>query len=258
MVGGQAGRDMQAFVDEVRGAHDDVAPLINQISALPPTASISPDVQAGSERAAARFRRVVGWFGAAPDASLQHSVVDVVFALGQELSPFLAAAGWSPADWSQWQPLIEDGRINLALSVAHLAEVVALHPEVRPSSSQSLATAAFVGGLSLLTERGFGQTNFTVQPQWSLQWLGGPPPDTSSGVARCIDDSASPAVPAWRGPALDGVGGCAILWTDTIDPDVHREEVEQWLIDPAQPLLGGELVLITQADAQWVAVGAAE
>ena len=247
-----AGRALGQFISAARMLHDGALSLIDEAAQLPAGATVSPSVSLHARGAVDEFHWVLGQIPLGLDPVVRSAAVDVVFALGREIAPFLFAPGWEFDGWDAWANGVAEARRDLPATVVALADAAAAHADVATRPPSGIDAAAVRGGLQVLVVRGFGHANFDTQPPWSVRWLGGlPTGDTST----CFIDGR----PHAQGEFTPGVGGCAVLYYDTADPSVHDAELTTWLADPGSvPPFRGEVITIRWRDGDWLGIGSAE
>ncbi len=253
MPANDAGRMLNRFTESVRELHDGVQSLLAEAADVPVGGTAPPSVAQHSAGAVEQF---YGLSAMIPDGlrpEVRIAAVDVLFALGREIAPFLFAPGWEYDGWDVWASGIEDAQVDLPETVARLADEASLHPDVVPVDPGSADAAAFHGGLDVLVVRGFGHANFDTQPPWSVRWIGGLPEDPTA--IMCFVDGRPSSV----GTFVEQVGGCAVLYYDTTDPATHDDELALWLEDPTSvPTYAGEVITIRWMNGGWTGIGSAE
>ena len=248
----EAGTLLIGFVGAVRSLHEGIQPLLAEAAGVSAGAVVPPSVSQHATEAVDQFYALPAMIPDVLNPALRAAAVDVLFALGRELAPFLFAPGWEPDGWEPWASGVEDAQVDVPETVAQLVDAASLHPATEPRDEGGADAAAFHGGLDVVLVRGFGHANFNTQPPWSVRWIGDLPADPT---APCFTDGHPPA----GGAFADHLGGCAVLYYDTSDPATHDSELTSWLADPAAvPTFSGEVITIRWTNGEWVGIGSAE
>jgi hypothetical protein len=253
MPPGTTSETLAGFVGAVMQLHDGAQSLIAEAALVPAGGPLTPAVAQQATGAVEQFFALSALISSGLHPDVREAAVDVVFAVGREVAPFLFAPGWESDGWDVWASGVEDARIALPETLARLADAATLHPDAGPEDRNGVDDAAFHGGLAVLLVRAFGHANFNTQPPWSVRWTGGLP---SGAVApTCFDNG----IPSTTGTFVDQDGGCAILYYDTADPATHDAELAAWIAHPASfPTFKGEVITVRWTNGQWIGIGSAE
>ena len=253
MPANAAGGELTRFVESARNLHDGLQPLISEASQLPAGELSPPAVAQHAAGARDEFFDLSMMIPVGLQPDVRTAAIDVVFALGREMAPFLYAPGWESEGWDVWASGIEDARVDVPQTVARMAELATGHPDLAATDRVGADVAAFQGGLHVLLVRGFGHQNFTTQPPWTVRWIGGLPADAADTMCTLGGRPLS------AGGFIAQQGGCAMLYYDTADPATHDAALAAWLLDPvAPPEFDGEIITVRWVNGEWIAEGSAE
>jgi predicted secreted protein len=253
MPANDAGQALTMFTESVRALHDGVQSLLTEAAAIPEGSAAPPSVTQHAAGAVDQFYALSAMIPEGLHPEVRRTAVDVLFALGREIAPFLFAPGWEYDGWDVWASGVEDAQSDLPETLARLADEVSLNPDVVVVDPGGADAAGFHGGLDVLVVRGFGHANFDTQPPWSVRWIGGLPDDPTA--TTCFVDGRPPSVGAFA----EQVGGCAVLYYDTTDPATHDSDLTAWIDDPASiPTFAGEVITIRWMNGEWTGIGSAE
>ena len=248
-----AGGTLSSFVDAARTLHLGVQSLITAAALVPRGGPVPPAVVQQAAGAIAQFVALQSMIAVGVDPVVRTGAVDILFALGREIAPFLFAPGWESDGWAPWAGGVAAAQVAVPEAVRRLAGLVIVHPQVVSGDPAGADAAAFSGGLGVLMVRGFGHANFDTQPPWSVRWIGGLPPGPAAPT--CFVGG----VVSTTGAFVNQVGGCAVLYYDTADPAAHDAALAAWLADPSSPpSFNGEVITIRWANGVWTSEGSAE
>jgi hypothetical protein len=227
--------------------------LLVEAAALPAGGTVPPSVTQHATGAVDQFYALSEMIPEGLHPEVRTTAVDVLFALGREIAPFLFAPGWEYDGWDVWASGIEGARVDLPETVARLADEATRSPDVEAVEPGGDDAAGFHGGLDVLIVRAFGHANFNTQPPWSVRWIGGLPEDSTA--TTCFFDGRPSSV----GTFVEQDGGCAVLYYDTTDPATHDSELTSWIDDPRSiPTFTGEVITIRWMNGEWTGIGSAE
>ncbi len=127
-----AGNTLTPFVEAVRALHEGVQPLLAEAATVSAGAMVPPSVSQHAAGAVEEFHALSAMISGGLHPAVRAAAVDVVFALGRELAPFLFAPGWESDGWDVWASGVEDALVDVPEAVAHLADAASLDPATEP------------------------------------------------------------------------------------------------------------------------------
>lgn len=177
------------------------------------------------------------------DPTVREAAIDVIYDVGNHVAPFVFAPGFDFVSWDPaWDTARSAGLADYTDDRAALLDAAAQHGEVRAVDPQSQEVAEDAV-LEVVVVRSFGH-NLAPDPwPYAVRWLGQlPAVGAESDVPFCANVPFEGG--SFTGSFVDGVGGCAIVYYDTTDPQAHEAELAAFLEDPSAAMPPGEIVSV--------------
>ena len=118
MPANDAGQALTRFAESVRTLHDGVQSLLTEAAAVPAGGTVSPSVAQHAAGAVDQFYALSTMIPEGLHPEVRKTAVDVLFALGREIAPFLFAPGWESDGWDVWAGGVDDARVDLPETVS--------------------------------------------------------------------------------------------------------------------------------------------